>query len=90
FGWGPRFLHSTGQFHKGGPLVGSFIQITRSSALEIPIPVAGYGFERLVLAQALGDFEALKMRNLPVMRIHLKDERVGIAELVEAARKLKN
>jgi glucose-6-phosphate isomerase len=58
--------------------------------MEIPIPGAGYGFERLVLAQALGDFEALKMRSLPVMRIHLKDERAGIAELVEAARKLKN
>ncbi len=56
----------------------------------IPIPGAGYGFERLVLAQALGDFEAIKIRQLPVMRIHLKNERAGIAELLASARKLKN
>jgi len=90
FGWGPRFLHSTGQFHKGGPLVGSFIQITTATEVKIPIPGAGYGFERLVLAQALGDFEALKMRQLPVMRIHLKNERAGIAELLAVAKNLKN
>lgn len=88
FGWGPRFLHSTGQFHKGGPLVGSFIQITRSSGLEIPIPGSDYGFERLVLAQALGDFEALAVRDLPVIRIHLKDERAGISEVLDTARRL--
>ena len=88
FGWGPRFLHSTGQFHKGGPLVGSFIQITRSSDLEIPIPGSGYGFERLVLAQALGDFEALAVRDLPVIRIHLKDESAGITLLLQTASKL--
>lgn len=90
FGWGPRFLHSTGQFHKGGPLVGSFIQITTATDLKIPIPGAGYGFERLVLAQALGDFEAIKMRQLPVIRIHLKNERAGMAELLAVAKKLKN
>lgn len=88
FGWGPRFLHSTGQFHKGGPLVGSFIQITRSSNLQIPIPGSGYGFERLVIAQALGDYEALAVRNLPIIRIHLKDESAGIAALLDAARNL--
>ncbi len=88
FGWGPRFLHSTGQFHKGGPLVGSFIQITRSTDLTIPIPGSSYGFERLVLAQALGDFEALAARNLPVIRIHLKDESAGIALLLDVASKL--
>jgi hypothetical protein len=58
--------------------------------VKIPIPGAGYGFERLVLAQALGDFEALKMRKLPVMRIHLKNERAGIAELLAVAKNLKN
>ena len=88
FGWGPRFLHSTGQFHKGGPLVGSFLQITRSTKLEIPIPGADYGFEKLVLAQALGDFEALATRGLPVIRIHLKNEQEGIAELLEAAARI--
>ena len=89
FGWGPRFLHSTGQFHKGGPLVGSFIQITRTSQLQITIPGANYGFDRLVLAQALGDYEALKTRNLPVIRIHLKREREGVLELLDSARRVK-
>ena len=85
FGWGPRFLHSTGQFHKGGPLVGSFIQITCSSDSKIPIPRMNFGFERLVLAQALGDYEALSSRKLPVIRVHLKDEKNGIRDVLRAA-----
>lgn len=88
FGWGPRFLHSTGQFHKGGPLVGAFIQITGEARSALPIPGAGYGFEKLVLAQALGDNQALTTRDLPVIRIHLKNREAGIEELLEAARSL--
>ncbi len=84
FGWGPRFLHSTGQFHKGGPLVGSFIQITGQSMRDIAIPGTGYGFERLVLAQALGDNQALTARGLPVLRIHLKKRAAGIEEILRA------
>ncbi|MFZ9226031.1 MAG: hypothetical protein ACO23Q_02590 [Candidatus Nanopelagicaceae bacterium] len=84
FGWGPRFLHSTGQFHKGGPLVGTFLQITSDSHIELKIPGAGYGFERLVLAQALGDNEALASRGLKVIRIHLKERRAGINQLISA------
>jgi glucose-6-phosphate isomerase len=84
FGWGPRFLHSTGQFHKGGPLVGTFLQITSDSHIELEIPGAGYGFERLVLAQALGDNEALASRGLKVIRIHLKERRAGINQLISA------
>jgi glucose-6-phosphate isomerase len=88
FGWGPRFLHSTGQFHKGGPKVGSFIQVTGETKVAWPIKGKSYGFETLVMAQALGDNEALAARNYPVIRFHLKDREAGIRELLEAARSL--
>ncbi len=78
-GWGPRFLHSTGQFHKGGPKVGSFIQITAEPSLDYLIPEKKYGFATLLMAQALGDGEALVARNSPLIRIHLKDRLSGIA-----------
>lgn len=86
FGWGPRFLHSTGQFHKGGPRLGSFIQITGHTNLTWPISGQSYGFESLILAQALGDNEALLSRNFPTIRFHLKDRVLGIKELLQAAR----
>lgn len=88
FGWGPRFLHSTGQFHKGGPLVGSFLQLTGSASHEIKIPGREFGFGELVMAQAQGDQEALSSRGLKVTRIHLNDRKVGIAELLSAVRAL--
>ena len=88
FGWGPRFLHSTGQFHKGGPLTGSFLQITGAAKEDLPIPGKDFGFERLILAQALGDYEALTSRELPVIRLHLKDRVNGIAELLSVANSL--
>ena len=88
FGWGPRFLHSTGQFHKGGPLTGSFLQLTGTPEQALPIPGKNFGFERLILAQALGDYEALSSRGLPVIRLHLKDRASGISELLSAARSL--
>ena len=58
FGWGPRFLHSTGQFHKGGQQNGAFIQITGDSAMDLEIPSKKYSFNKLLLAQAQGDFDA--------------------------------
>jgi glucose-6-phosphate isomerase len=82
FGWGPRFLHSTGQFHKGGPQVGSFIQVTGNCARDIAIPNQGYGFETLIMAQALGDGEALQKRKFPLLRIHLRDRMNGISQLL--------
>ena len=85
FGWGPRFLHSTGQFHKGGPKVGSFIQITGATKISWPISGTNYGFETLVMAQALGDNEALCARNYPTLRFHLKNRAAGIQELLRAA-----
>ena len=86
FGWGPRFLHSTGQFHKGGQPNGVFLQITGDAVLDIEIPKRDFTFATLIAAQALGDGEALSSRNLSVMRLHLKNRGEGIAEILSAAR----
>ena len=80
-GYGPRFLHSTGQFHKGGPPKGVFIQITVDEAHEAKIPGEDYSFAILIRAQALGDLESLRGRNLPVVRLHLAEPEEGLAEL---------
>jgi glucose-6-phosphate isomerase len=87
FGWGPRFLHSTGQIHKGGQKNGRFLQITADSKVDFMIPQKGYGFQTLIMAQALGDGQALAQRNYPLIRFHLKDRRNGIAKIAEAIRK---
>jgi hypothetical protein len=68
-GYGPRFLHSTGQLHKGGPPRGHFLQIVDAPAATVPIPGAPYGFGRLIAAQADGDLEALRTRGRPTVRI---------------------
>ena len=70
-GYGPRFLHSTGQLHKGGPNSGIFLQITADEGLEVPIPGESYDFAGLVRAQAAGDYEVLERRRRRVMRVHL-------------------
>jgi len=88
FGWGPRFLHSTGQFHKGGQQNGVFLQITGEVKNDIAIPGQIYGFKTLVAAQALGDGKALASRKYPLLRFHLKDRAVGISELLDAAKSL--
>jgi glucose-6-phosphate isomerase len=88
FGWGPRFLHSTGQFHKGGQQNGVFLQITGEVKNDIEIPGQIYGFKTLVAAQALGDGKALASRKYPLLRFHLKDRAVGISELLDAAKSL--
>ena len=87
FGWGPRFLHSTGQFHKGGPKNGAFIQITGESKVDIAIPEKEYSFHTLLMAQALGDGEALSENKLPLLRFHLRNREAGIKELLEIFRK---
>lgn len=71
-GFGPRFLHSTGQLHKGGPASGVFIQIDHHSPKDISIPGKPYSFEILKRAQALGDYESLKNKGRRVVRIVLK------------------
>jgi len=72
-GFGPRFLHSTGQLHKGGPPKGAFVQITAGSNASLPIPGAPFTFEALIRAQALGDARSLGGRMLPMLRLHFKD-----------------
>jgi transaldolase/glucose-6-phosphate isomerase len=84
-GYGPRFLHSTGQFHKGGRNNGMFLQLTADDAQDVPVPGQPYSFEVLKQAQALGDLEALRKHGRRVMRIHLSaDTGEGLAALKEA------
>jgi RpiB/LacA/LacB family sugar-phosphate isomerase len=73
-GFGPRYLHSTGQLHKGGPPTGLFIQITGADREDLAIPGAGYDFSTLKTAQILGDLEALRERERRVIRLHLRDK----------------
>lgn len=82
FGWGPRYLHSTGQFHKGGQQNGAFIVITGDAGSDIEIPNKDYTFSQLIMAQALADVESISERNLPVIRIHLKNRKKAITRLI--------
>ncbi|WP_433386520.1 glucose-6-phosphate isomerase [Micromonospora sp. KLBMP9576] len=84
FGWGPRFLHSTGQYHKGGPQVGSYLQLTGAVADDLPVPGRPYTFGQLQAAQAAGDRQALAERKRPVVRLHLTDRSAGVAQLLDA------
>jgi transaldolase/glucose-6-phosphate isomerase len=68
-GFGPRYLHSTGQFHKGGPNTGLFLQVVDDTGPELPIPGRDFGFARLIRAQAAGDYESLKERGRRVARM---------------------
>jgi glucose-6-phosphate isomerase/transaldolase/glucose-6-phosphate isomerase len=79
FGYGPRFLHSTGQLHKGGPNTGLFLQITQDHGESIPIPGEPYDFGLLNQAQYLGDFQSLEAHGRRVVRIHLSGVQVGAA-----------
>ncbi|HEX3825518.1 MAG TPA: glucose-6-phosphate isomerase [Mycobacteriales bacterium] len=85
FGWGPRFLHSTGQYHKGGPPLGAFLQITGVNAFDLEVPGRPFSFGRLQLAQALGDSQAINSRSRPFVRLHLTDRAAGIDQLLTAA-----
>ncbi|WP_372492024.1 glucose-6-phosphate isomerase [Kineosporia corallincola] len=82
FGWGPRFLHSTGQFHKGGAPVGVYLQITADSAKDLEIPDRPFTFGKLIGAQAAGDATVLAQHDRPVLRLHLADREAGLAELI--------
>jgi len=89
-GYGPRFLHSTGQLHKGGPNSGVFIQITSDDVKDLPIPGEPYTFGVLKAAQALGDFQCLNKRNRRAIRLHLgKDVEAGLKRLEELFKKIK-
>jgi len=85
FGWGPRFLHSTGQYHKGGPQNGVFLQVTGAVIRDVPVPGRPFSLGRLQLAQALGDLRALGQRGRPAVRLHLRDRAEGLRQLLAAA-----
>jgi glucose-6-phosphate isomerase len=72
-GYGPRYLHSTGQLHKGGPNTGLFLQVVDDPGEEIPIPGKPFGFRRLLRAQAAGDYASLQERGRRVARIHIEE-----------------
>jgi glucose-6-phosphate isomerase len=79
FGYGPRFLHSTGQYHKGGPKNGRFLQLLNDSAPDVPIPGAPYTFTTLKNAQAIGDLRTLRELGLPAERLRLAGEEPAAA-----------
>ncbi|MDJ0320216.1 glucose-6-phosphate isomerase [Pseudarthrobacter sp. PS3-L1] len=81
FGWGPRFLHSTGQFHKGGPAIGVFLQVTAAAAGDLEIPDRPFTFGELIAAQAAGDAQVLSDHGRPVLRLHLNDRAAGVSQL---------
>ena len=84
FGWGPRFLHSTGQYHKGGPPTGVYLQITAEPAEDLAIPGRGFTFGEFIKAQTGGDAQVLADHGRPVLRLHLSDHDAGLAQLARA------
>ena len=84
-GYGPRFLHSTGQLHKGGPATGVFLQLTSDHPVDRPIPGWPYTFGRLIDAQARGDREALRAHDRPVVQVHLGDDLADDLAVLERA-----
>ena len=85
FGWGPRFLHSTGQYHKGGPAVGVFLQITRDAAEDLEIPGRPFTFGQLIQAQATGDAAVLSEHGRPVLRLNLTSPSATAALVAQLA-----
>jgi transaldolase/glucose-6-phosphate isomerase len=83
--YGPRFLHSTGQLHKGGPNTGLFLQLVADSGEDLPVPETDYTFGALIRAQSLGDYEALQLRGRRVLRVHLRHDVIGGLERLAAA-----
>jgi transaldolase/glucose-6-phosphate isomerase len=89
FGYGPRFLHSTGQFHKGGPSTGLFLQLIHDGGEDVEIPEAGYTFGTLKNAQATGDLQTLRAHGLPAERVRLEGSAAeGVRQLTERIRGL--
>ena len=88
-GFGPRFLHSTGQAYKGGPNSGVFLQITRDDAQDLPVPGQKYTFGVVKAAQARGDFNVLAERNRRALRVHLgPDVKSGLSKLAELVKQV--
>src|SRR5208283_3216610 len=88
-GFGPRFLHSTGQAYKGGPNSGVFLQVTCDDAQDLPVPGQQYTFGVVKAAQARGDFQVLAGRNRRALRVHLaSDVRAGLTKLAELVKQI--
>jgi transaldolase / glucose-6-phosphate isomerase len=90
FGYGPRFLHSTGQLHKGGPPTGRFLQLIHDSEPDVEIPGESYSFTRLKHAQTIGDLETLRSHGLPAQRVTLEgdDPAAALRALTDRLRRL--
>ena len=87
-GFGPRFLHSTGQAYKGGPNTGVFLQVTADDAKDLPVPGQRYTFGVVKAAQARGDFQVLAERERRALRVHLgPDVPAGLRTLEAAVEK---
>jgi glucose-6-phosphate isomerase len=86
-GFGPRFLHSTGQAYKGGPNTGVFLQVTCDDAVKLPVPEQKYTFGVVKAAQARGDFQVLVERGRRALRVHLHDVESGLDMLAGAIQK---
>jgi hypothetical protein len=84
FGWGPRFLHSTGQYHKGGPKQGVFLQITLLETNQLEVPGRSFSFAQLISAQASGDADVLETEGLPVLSLKLSNPLEGLELLKKA------
>ncbi len=84
FGWGPRFLHSTGQFHKGGPAVGVFLQITTIESTDLQIPDRPFTFGQLIRAQAAGDASVLADHGRPVLSLTLTNPSETLPAILSA------
>jgi len=85
FGWGPRFLHSTGQYHKGGPAQGVFLQILERTDLDLEIPDRPFTFGQLIEAQAAGDAGVLAAHGRPVVTLTITEPQDDVLDLFEAA-----
>ena len=81
FGWGPRFLHSTGQYHKGGPPHGVYLQVTGDPVDDLPVPGRDFTFGEFLAAQAVGDAQVLADHGRPVLRLHLTDRTAGVEQV---------
>ncbi|MFW6150533.1 MAG: hypothetical protein ACOC6A_03270 [Chloroflexota bacterium] len=84
-GYGPRYLHSTGQLHKGGPDTGLFVQLTGDDFADVPVPGTSYSFGQFKLAQAIGDLQALEGHGRRVLRIHLAGDRAAALNRLDEA-----
>ncbi len=82
FGWGPRFLHSTGQYHKGGPATGVYLQVTGQPVADLAVPDRPFTFQEFLTAQAVGDGRVLAEHGRPVLRLHVSspDDLAGVRE----------